>query len=264
MERARNGLLPADRDPYKGCRMTANPDDEARIAAVALARGVAASCEAQLGTRLLGAYLIGSLAHGSFNRRYSDIDYAVVTEEGLDAAGIAAIHESAAALVPGLAPKLSLFWTDRAFVLGRFPPLDRVDYLDFAFALAERERVLPARPTLAEIRAYLGAAPLTTWTNNALRCAAMTALDAKDHKLFIRSHLFPARLIYSWMTGRMGSNDVAVAFVRELRPAGLDVDLIARALTCRAAAADPDALFPSRTVLPAQFEACARLLTASD
>jgi predicted nucleotidyltransferase len=243
--------------------MTADLDEDARTAAVALARGVAAACEARLGPRLLGAYLIGSLAHGSFNRRYSDIDFAVVTEQGLDPAEIAAIHAGAAALAPDLAPKLSLFWTDRRFALGRFPPLDRIDYRDFAVMLTERERVLPARPTLADIRAYLGGAPLTTWTNNALRCAAMAALDARDHKLHVRVHLYPARFIYSWMTGRMGSNDVAVAFVREQRPAGLDVNLIARALACRAAAADPDALFPARTVLPDQFAACARLVAAA-
>jgi predicted nucleotidyltransferase len=242
--------------------MAADPDEDARIAAVALARGVAAACEAQLGQRLLGAYLIGSLAHGSFNRRYSDIDFAVVTEQGLDPAEIAAIHASAAALSPELASKLSLFWTDRRFELGRFPPLDRIDYRDFAVTLTEHERVLPARPRLEDIRAYLGGAPLTNWTNNALRCAAMAALDAKDHKLYVRVHLYPARFIYSWLTGRMGSNDEAVAFVREQRPAGLDVDLIARVLACRAAAADPDALFPVRTALPDQFAACARLLAA--
>jgi hypothetical protein len=32
------------------------------------------------------------------------------------------------------------------------------------------------------------------------------------------------------------------------------------ALACRAAAADPDGLFPARIVLPRQVEACARLL----
>jgi predicted nucleotidyltransferase len=32
---------------------------------------------------LLGAYLIGSLAHAGFSRRYSDIDIALVTETGL-------------------------------------------------------------------------------------------------------------------------------------------------------------------------------------
>jgi hypothetical protein len=62
------------------------------------------------------------------------------------------------------------------------------------------------------------------------------------------------------MTGRMGSNDDAVAFLKETRPARLDVELVARALQCRRIAADPDSLFPARELLPSQIEACAALL----
>jgi hypothetical protein len=43
--------------------------------------------------------------------------------------------------------------------------------------------------------------------------------------------------------------------------ARLDVDLITRALQCRQADADPDFLFPERTKLPFQVEACATLLS---
>jgi hypothetical protein len=62
------------------------------------------------------------------------------------------------------------------------------------------------------------------------------------------------------MTGRMGSNDAAVAFLAETRPAELDVDLLTRALQCRQADADPHLLFPARTALPSQVDACAALL----
>ena len=64
------------------------------------------------------------------------------------------------------------------------------------------------------------------------------------------------------MTGKMASNDDAVAFVAEHPPAGLDVDVVAQALQCRLEAADPDGLFPAREVLPRQVEACARLIAA--
>jgi hypothetical protein len=57
----------------------------------------------------------------------------------------------------------------------------------------------------------------------------------------------------------MGSNDDAVAFLKETHPARLDVELIARALQCRRAAADPDSLFPARGMLASQFDACASL-----
>ena len=62
------------------------------------------------------------------------------------------------------------------------------------------------------------------------------------------------------MTGLIGSNDDALAFLSEARPAGLDVSLITRALQCRQAAADPDSLFPARTMLPSQVDACAALI----
>jgi len=62
------------------------------------------------------------------------------------------------------------------------------------------------------------------------------------------------------MGGRMGSNDEAVAFLVEARPAALDIELIERALECRRNAADPDPLFPARTGLPAQAAACSALL----
>jgi hypothetical protein len=62
------------------------------------------------------------------------------------------------------------------------------------------------------------------------------------------------------MTGRMGSNDHAVAFLGKTRPPRLDVSLIIRALQCRQADADPDSLFPMRTTLPSQVDACAALL----
>jgi hypothetical protein len=58
----------------------------------------------------------------------------------------------------------------------------------------------------------------------------------------------------------MGSNDDAVAFLGKTCPTRLDLSLIARALECRQADADPDSLFAARTSLPSQVDACAALL----
>jgi hypothetical protein len=77
---------------------------------------------------------------------------------------------------------------------------------------------------------------------------------------YLRALLYPARFCYSWMTGGMGSNHAAVAFLQEIRPAPLDMRLIERALQCRRADADPDPLFPARTSLPSQVDACSTLL----
>jgi len=119
------------------------------------------------------------------------------------------------------------------------------------------------RPSLQEIQSYLAAAPFATWTDQARRFATADILEPKDRKPYLRTLLYPARFCYSWMTGRMGSNDDAVAFLHKVRLEQLDVSLIASALECRQADADPDPLFPARTSLPSQVDACAALLAGA-
>jgi predicted nucleotidyltransferase len=236
-------------------------DQSDQAIAVAFAHRVVALWQAELGSALLGAYLIGSLAHGGFSRRYSDIDMALVTEAGFSPQTLDRVRSRAAALSTDWGARLSVFWTDRHFSLGRFPPLDRVDYVDHAVVLMERECVRPARPELEEIRRYLSGAPFTNWTDQARRFATAKTLEPKDRKAYLRTLLYPGRLCYSWMTGRIGSNDDAVAFLGKTHPTWSGLSLIARALQCRQADADPDFLFPERTSLPSQVDACAAILT---
>ena len=240
--------------------MSAASDEIAHAAALHFARGFALFLDAQSAPRPLGVYLIGSLAHGGFSRRYSDIDMALVTEQGLSQSALDAMRTEAAALSSDLASKLSLFWSDRHFSIGRFPPLDRIDYLDHAVSLVERERVQPLRPALKEIRAYLSGAPFENWADSARRFATLGTLDVKDHKSYLRTLLYPARFVYSWITGCMASNDDAVALLIEKRPAEFNIDLVTEALECRRAARDPDYLFPDRSLLPQQVDACRRLI----
>lgn len=242
--------------------MPIETNDTARMAALEFAHALAALYRAYLGERLIGAYLIGSLAHGGFSHRYSDIDMALVTEHGFDTAALAKLRSLAAERDVALGQKLSLFWSDRHFNIGRFPPLDRADYLDHAVVLTERERVRPGRPTRDEIRLYLRGAPFANWTENADRFAGMDVLTPSDHKAFIRTLLYPARLVYSWTTARMSSNDEAVAFTCEHSPPGVNTDILTKALAYRRAAADPDALFPART-LPDQVKSCTQFISQS-
>ena len=238
-------------------------DDSTQTAALDFAGRIARLWQVALGPELLGAYLVGSLAHGGFSPRYSDIDIALVTEAGLSSQTLDGVRSQAAALSADWGPKLSAFWTDRHFSLGRFPPLDRIDFLDHGVVLLERERVRPARPALQEIQGYLANAPFAQWTDQARRFATAEILEPKDRKAYLRTLLYPARFCYSWITGRMGSNDDAVAFLRKIRPAQLDVNLITSALQCRQADADPDSLFPERISLPSQVDACAALLAGA-
>jgi predicted nucleotidyltransferase len=236
-----------------------DPDELARTAAIDFARRLVPRWQEALSTELLGPYLIGSLAHGGFSRHYSDIDIALVTATGVSPPALDRVRSDAVALSADWGPKVSVFWTDRHFSFGRFPPLDRIDYLDYAVVLMERECVRPARPTLEEIRHYLRGAPFANWADRARSFAAAETLKPKDHKEYLRTLLYPGRLYYSWMTGLMGSNDEAVAFLNQRHPVRLDINLIARALQCRQTAADPGALFAARTMLLSQIDACAAL-----
>jgi predicted nucleotidyltransferase len=241
----------------------ADPDEPARTAAADFSRRLVPHWQKALGAELLGAYLIGSLAHAGFNRRYSDIDIALVTTAGLSPQALDRLRREALALSADWGPKVSIFWADRNFSVGRFPPLDRIDYLDHAVALMERECVRPPRPTLEEIHNYLGGAPFANWAERARSFAAAETLEPKDHKAYLRTLLYPARFCYSWKTGLIGSNDDAMVFLRKKDIAGIDIGLIEAALQCRQSVADPDALFPARKVLPSQIDACAALLSAA-
>lgn len=243
--------------------MTDTADHLAAKAAHTFTASVAERWQAHLGASLRGVALVGSLAHGGFSRRYSDIDVAVVTEAGLTPAELDAMRAEAMALSTEHAAKLSIFWSDRTFSIGRFPPLDRVDLIDHGVALIEHERLAPPRPGLDEIRTYLTGKPFETWSQNAAQFASLDRLEPKSHKPYLRAQLYPARFVYSFMTGRMGSNDHAVDWLQTHALPGLDVAMIAEALDCRRTAADPDPLFAARTALPRQVAACAALIAES-
>jgi predicted nucleotidyltransferase len=252
----RPGILEAGNFPMKRTM-----DNSARGEAVSFANRIVQVWQSALGPELLGVYLMGSLAHGGFSRRYSDIDIAVISETGLPARALDHVRGEAIAVSADLGARLSVFWTDRHFNLGRFPPLDRVDYIDHAIALMEHQRVRPRRPSLEEIRKYLADTPFSNWRTAAGRFASAEVLEPQDRKAFLRTLLYPARFCYSWMTGRMGSNDEAVAFLGARCPVQFDVPLIRRALECRQADADPDPLFPARASLPPQVDGCMALLS---
>lgn len=225
-----------------------------------LARGVAAYWQDELGDRFLGFYLIGSLAHGGFSARYSDVDVALVSANGVTQIEIEAMRQYARKYSPELASKLSLFWADRGFTIGRFPPLDRLDYLDHAQPLIERERATPLRPSLDDVRTYLRGQPLDSWRDQIARVTALTALDDPTRRTYIRALLYTARFLYSWHTGRMESNDEAVAFLHAQPQPGIDLDLVDRALACRRANRPSDELFAERGKLAGQLAACAKIV----
>lgn len=235
-------------------------DEKIREAAIDLAKQIGTSSAGRLGKDFIGFYLLGSLAHGGFNRRYSDIDVGLISENGVEDAFLEALEAEACAIAPDLGSRVSIFWTDRAFSVGRFPPLDRIDYIEHAIPLEECERVEVSKPSLEEIQIYMRGSPLERWAERGNRFATQPSLDPDDRKTFLKTNLYPARFAFSWITGQIGSNDTAVKYLNDNPMAGLDIGLINRALACRNAAADPDILFDDRIFLPAQYEACVKLM----
>jgi predicted nucleotidyltransferase len=70
----------------------------AKTEAIDFVRRLVQHWQETLGAELLGAYLIGSLAHAGFNQRYSDIDLAIVTEAGLSQDALEGLKSEAVAL----------------------------------------------------------------------------------------------------------------------------------------------------------------------
>jgi hypothetical protein len=195
-------------------------DELAKASVIAFASRLAERWQQVLGGDLLGLYLIGSLAHAGFSRRYSDIDLALITAAGLSEQALVHLRGEAVALSVDWGAKVSVFWTDRQFSLGRFPPLDRIDLLDHAIALIEHEPVWPPRPTLEDVRGYLRGAPFSGWAERARNFAAAQTLEPKDHKAYLRTLLYPSRFCYSWMTGLMAQTWRATIKVRQQRQSG--------------------------------------------
>lgn len=180
------------------------------------------------GARLLGAYAIGSLAHGGFTPAVSDVDLALLLADPLaraDARRVAALARSAAAAHPDYGPRLSVFWSspgefnhpDRAEVGGRFPALDRLDLVRHGRPLAggdARDRLVPPSraAVLAASRDYL-LGFVREPARRRLLAGQRRDLPA-DRKELTRLCLFPARFLYTAATGEAGSNDAAVAHYR--------------------------------------------------
>jgi hypothetical protein len=208
-------------------------NESTKTDAIDFAQRVGCLWDEQLGGDLAGIYLIGSLAHGGYSTRYSDIDVALITEQPLPLSEVEGLQARACEHSAILAARLSLFWTDRCFACGRFPPLDRVDYLDHALPLLEWRRASPARPTLTEIRAHRAAKPFRMWSQQVARLCDLDQLPIDDRKRYLRTLLYQAHFLYSWETGNVVSNDDAVSYVEQHGLVGSEMDIIRSALQCR-------------------------------
>jgi hypothetical protein len=224
--------------------------------------------EAVLGPRLLGAYALGSLAHGGFSPLVSDVDLGLVLTDPVapsDAAAVGAVAEDIKAGGSELHERLSVFWGTPSTLNGdrpggRFPPLDRLDLLENGRLLAgvecragltgpDRRELLVAGAGFA--LDFLGPGRATTDPSSA-RLGSLTPagrkviaeirepqrLAGQDVRHLTKIVLFPVRFLFTAATGRVGTNHAAVEYYRT-DPEAPAHTLVGEALAWRTTAPDP-------------------------
>jgi len=235
--------------------MTATDQGEA-----VLAHAVAAYAEA-LGPRLVAGYALGSLAHGGFSPLVSDVDLGLILADPPRASDRLTIRRVAGGVKAGgpvLHERLSVFWGTPSTLAGqarggRFPPLDRLDLLEYGRLLTGRDaRDRVARPGRAELlvagaefalgrlggprslpdrlRGWSRGRPGRDHTLDEIRAPAL--LVSRGPQRLTKIVLFPVRFLFTAETGRVGTNGLAAEhyLARADAPAA---DLVTEALGWR-------------------------------
>jgi|RhiMethySRZTD1v2_1073278.scaffolds.fasta_scaffold280310_2 hypothetical protein len=221
---------------------------------------VAEFFDARLGSVLADVYQLGSLAHGGFSALYSDIDVGLLLNCAEPPPGMAEAIVAAKRLDPEYGKKLSVFWGNSDYNWGRLPVIDRLDLLDHGVPLMRGHQPTFRRPSRTEVHQALLESYERSYRPRLAELVSLTRLEADQRKPYIRNVLYPARLIYTWDKLAVDSNDRAVEYLHEIRPAGLDLEPIDRALACRhdqCLAEDVLALAPN---LNEQFDAAMKYL----
>lgn len=195
-----------------------------------------------LGKRMVAAYALGSLAHGGFSPLVSDIDLGLIVDDPLrldDAETIEAVADAEKAKGSVLCERLSVFWGTPCTLRGerkggRFPPLDRLDLLENGRLLVGTDiRSGLSRPSVDELlisgaefaleflAGVQGRAEPGTMGLGSLRPATENAVaEIRRPEVLLRRGvrrvtklvLFPVRFVFTAATGRVGTNDAAVAW----------------------------------------------------
>jgi hypothetical protein len=215
----------------------------------------------RLGSRLVDAYKLGSLAHGGFSAVYSDIDVGLLLDCAEPPIGMAETIAAAKELDSEYGKKLSVFWGNPDYTWGRLPVIDRLDLLDHAVPLLRNHKPEFRRPARAEVHQALRESFERSYRPRLPELSALRQLEAHQRKPYIRSVLYPARLIYTWDNLAVDSNDRAVEYLHQVRPPGLDLKPIDLALACRQEKCTAEDVFALTPDLNAQFAAALRYVS---
>jgi hypothetical protein len=249
-------LASADPDPHGSPARQATADQGEAV----LVRAVAAY-RAALGSRLIAGYALGSLAHGGFSPLVSDVDLGLILDDPVRAKDRLTIRTVAGSVRAGgsaLDQRLSVFWGTPATLQGqrrggRFPPLDRLDLLEYGRLLTGTDaRSAVARPDRTELLVagaefalgYLGGAARLP---DRLRQRALFRSRDDDVLTEIRTParlvsagprrvtkivLFPVRFLFTAQTGQVGTNTLAARHYLA-SPGAPATSLVAAALAWR-------------------------------
>jgi hypothetical protein len=179
----------------------------------------------------VAGYALGSLAHGGFSSLVSDVDLGLVLRDPLRATDRMTIGRVARSLRTGaLDERLSVFWGTPATLRGqrrggRFPPLDRLDLLDYGRLLTGQDaRSGVARPDRTELLVagaefalrYLGG--VRTLPDRFRRgpkdgvlnqIRTPSRLVSQGPRRLTKIVLFPVRFLFTAETGHVGTNTLA-------------------------------------------------------
>jgi hypothetical protein len=215
--------------------------DETNDDGFAVLREAVTRYRAVLGTRLVAAYALGSLAHGGFSPLVSDVDLGLVLADPIDPSDLPTIGAVAEAVKAGgtaLHERLSVFWGTPETLAGRasggrFPPLDRLDLLENGLLLDGTEcRQGLTGPDPAELLVEGAAFALDfLGPGHELEAASPTlgSLTPAGHEVIeeirrpellmkqgtrhlTKIVLFPVRFLFTAATGRVGTNHAAVDY----------------------------------------------------
>ncbi len=203
----------------------------------------------QLGASLTDVYKLGSLAHGGFSQIYSDIDIGLLLNSTNPPEEMDRMSSEAKEMEPQMGKRLSVFWANPVYHWGRLPILDRIDLLDHGVPLLTKHKANFKRPDKADIHRSLLESVDKSWKPRAKELSRLTELEPKNYKPYVRSLLYPARLIFSWDRLQITSNDTAVEYLREIKPPGLDLYPMELALECRNDRCRPDKVFSEKVDL---------------
>lgn len=208
----------------------------------------------QLGASLTDVYKLGSLAHGGFSQIYSDIDIGLLLSSTNPPEEMDRMISEAKQMEPQMGKRLSVFWANPVYDWGRLPVLDRIDLLDHGVLLLTNNKANFKRPDKADIHRALLKSVERSWKPRANELSRLAELEPKNYKPYVRSLLYPARLIYSWDCLQITSNDKAVEYLREIKPPGLDLHPIELALECRYDRCTPEKIFSEDVNLENQLQ----------